>query len=138
VPFLFAPLRSEADVDAAKPDAERLRGVYAAMGRAETGVFLFSRAARNDATLYSRMFAPMFGIQEDPATGGASGPLGAYALTSGIVSVAEAGALISLQGAAMGRPSYIHIGVTGAPGAVSAVKIGGTSRFVAEGMLAVP
>lgn len=138
VPFLFAPVASAAIVDMARSDGERLRGVFAAMGRAETGVFVFARAARPDAMLYSRMFAPTFGIQEDPATGGASGPLGAYALTTGIVTAAEAAALVSLQGAAMGRPSYIHVGVAGAPGAVSAVKIGGTSRFVAEGTLTVP
>jgi trans-2,3-dihydro-3-hydroxyanthranilate isomerase len=137
-PFLFAALGSEADVDAGVPDAARLTEAFATMGMPETGVFLFARSARADATLYSRMFAPMFGIQEDPATGGASGPLGAYALTAGLVSVAEAGTLVSLQGAKMGRPSYIHIGVTGEPGRVDAVKLGGTTRFVAEGLLTLP
>ncbi len=44
------------------------------------------------------MFAPMFGIQEDPATGGASGLLGAYALTTGIVTAEESAKLVSLQG----------------------------------------
>jgi hypothetical protein len=38
----------------------------------------------------------------------------------------------------MGRPSYIHIGVTSTRGHVEAVRIGGTSRFVAEGHLTLP
>lgn len=138
VPFLFAALRSEAEVDACVSDASRLRAVFDAMGRPETGVVVFARSTRPDASFYTRMFAPMFGIQEDPATGGASGPLGAYALAIGMVTSAEAATLISLQGARMGRPSYIHIAVEGAPGQVEAVRIGGTSRFVAEGVLTLP
>lgn len=138
VPFLFAPLMSEAEVDAGVPDAARLTALFAAIGTAETGVFLFARSDRSGVQLYSRMFAPMFGIQEDPATGSASGPLGAYALTHGLVTADEARALVSLQGVKMGRPSYVHIGVAGAPGRVEAVKIGGTSRFVAEGVLTLP
>jgi len=138
VKFLFAPLGDPAAVDACVPDASRLDEFFREAGIEPTGVFVFSRSATPDATLYSRMFAPMFGIQEDPATGGASGPLGAYALATGIVTAEEAPKLISLQGAVMGRPSYIHIGVTGTRGAIEAVKIGGTSRFVAEGVLTLP
>jgi len=138
VKFLFAPLADPALVDACVPDASRLSEFFAEAGIEPTGVFVFSRSTRPDATLYSRMFAPMFGILEDPATGGASGPLGAYALSTGIVTVGEAPKLISLQGSAMGRPSYIHIGVTGTRERIDAVKIGGTSRFVAEGTLTLP
>jgi trans-2,3-dihydro-3-hydroxyanthranilate isomerase len=138
VKFLFAPLGDRAAVDACVSDASRLEEFFGEAGIEPTGVFVFSRSATPDATLYSRMFAPMFGIPEDPATGGASGPLGAYALSTGIVTAGEAPKLISLQGSAMGRPSYIHIGVTGTRDAIEAVKIGGTSRFVAEGVLTLP
>jgi trans-2,3-dihydro-3-hydroxyanthranilate isomerase len=138
VPFLFVALPEPALVDAAQSDAARIADVFRRIGEPETGVFVFARAMRADATLYSRMFAPMFGIVEDPATGGASGPLGAYALTHGLVEAGEAERLVSLQGALMGRPSYVHIGVTGTPGAMEAVRIGGTSTFVAEGIMQVP
>lgn len=138
VNFLFAPVSDPNVVDACVSDASRLAEFFAEAGVEPTGVFVFSRSTRPDATLYSRMFAPMFGIAEDPATGGASGPLGAYALATGIVTAAEAPRLISLQGAAMGRPSYIHIGVTGTRDRIDSVRIGGTSRFVAEGVLALP
>ncbi|TAK16435.1 MAG: PhzF family phenazine biosynthesis protein [Acidobacteria bacterium] len=138
VKFLFAPLPDPATVDACVPDAARLDEFFAATGVEPTGVFLFSRSDRADATLYSRMFGAAFGIPEDPATGGASGPLGAYALATGIVTAAESTRLVSLQGAAMGRPSYIHIGVTGTRERIETVRIGGTSRFVAEGVLTLP
>lgn len=138
VNFLFAPLADPAAVDACVSDASRLSDFFAEAGIEPTGVFVFSRARRPDATLYSRMFGPAFGIAEDPATGGASGPLGAYALSAGIVTADEAPKLVSLQGALMGRPSYIHIGITGTREYIEAVKIGGTSRFVAEGVLTLP
>ena len=138
VPFLFAALADQATVDACVPDGSRLAEFFAATGIEPTGVFLFSRASTPDATLYSRMFGAAFGIAEDPATGGASGPLGAYALATGIVTADEAPKLISLQGKVMGRPSYIHIAVTGTREQIDAVRIGGTSRFVAEGVLTLP
>ena len=138
VTFLFAALSGPAAVDSCVPDASRLMEFFAQAGIEPTGVFVFSRSTRPDATLYSRMFGAAFGIQEDPATGGASGPLGAYALTTGIVTAEEAPRLISLQGSVMGRPSYIHIAVTGTRERIEAVRIGGTSRFVAEGVLTLP
>lgn len=138
VNFLFAPVSDPAAVDACVPDGSRLAEFFAETGIEPTGVFVFSRSTRADATLYSRMFGAAFGIAEDPATGGASGPLGAYALATGIITADEAPKLVSLQGALMGRPSYIHIGVTGTRDAIDAVRIGGTSRFVAEGVLSLP
>src|SRR2546425_1385322 len=49
------------------------------MGRRSTGfVFTLQPGEEDDATVFSRMFAPGFGVPEDPATGAASGPLGAY------------------------------------------------------------
>ena len=54
------------------------------------------------------MFAPALGISEDPATGSASGPLGAYLLKYGL---AQGGDMVSEQGFEMGRPSFIHIEV---------------------------
>ena len=60
------------------------------------------------STVHSRMFAPTLGISEDPATGSASGPLGAYLLKYGL---AQGGDMVSEQGFEMGRPSFIHIEV---------------------------
>ena len=57
------------------------------------------------------MFAPGAGIPEDPATGSAGGPLGAYLVRHKVVADDKAGAMLSLQGAKMGRPSHIHMSV---------------------------
>ena len=82
MPFLFVPLRSPDDVDAASSNPERLGELFE--GREEVAVFLFAAVAPDK--LYSRMFAGhVFDIRQDPATGSASGPLGAFAVKYGLV-----------------------------------------------------
>ena len=138
VPFLFAPIATRAAVDEVAIDRRALVSACQAAGINEPPVFLFtSEAGSDDATVYSRMLAPGFGIVEDPATGGASGPLGSYLLHHGIVAPADAGQILSLQGAAMGRPSKIHIAIDGQPDAITRVRVGGRSVLVGRGELMV-
>ncbi len=89
------------------------------------------------------MFAPEFGITEDPATGIASGPLGAYLVHHRLVLVGppEGGRhegegridIVSRQGVAMGRASRIHISIGVADGVINDVKVGGQAVLVARG-----
>jgi trans-2,3-dihydro-3-hydroxyanthranilate isomerase len=89
--------------------------------------------ADDDATVYSRMFAPVLGIPEDPATGGASGPLGAYLLQHNAVSADTASRLVSLQGVWMGRPSRIHLALSIRAGVLKEVRVGGEAVVVGTG-----
>jgi trans-2,3-dihydro-3-hydroxyanthranilate isomerase len=102
-------------------------------------VFVFSlERGDDDATAFSRMFAPVLGIPEDPATGGASGPLGAYILHKGAVTPEQARHMVSLQGVAMGRPSRITISVLTTNGEISDVRVGGASVLLGAGFLEIP
>ena len=83
------------------------------------------------------MFAPTLGISEDPATGGASGPLGCYLVRHGVVTADKAAAMLSLQGVKMGRPSHIHISIGVTDGEIASVRVGGESVLVGEGFLNV-
>ncbi len=77
-------------------------------GREALPIFLFAADGAN--RLYSRMFAPdIIGVDEDPATGSASGPLGAFAVKYGLVPHARSVSITSEQGTKMGRRSIIHI-----------------------------
>ena len=104
------------------------------------GVFVFApepdpRAGR----VYSRMFAPhTSGVPEDPATGSASGPLGAYLVERGLVAPAESVAIVSEQGTRMGRPSFVHIRVGMRGGRVDEILVGGSVVPVIEGRLRIP
>ena len=130
VPFVFVPLATRAAVDRASPDARLLNF--------EAYLFTMDRNGAGDsAQTYSRMFAPQFGIIEDPATGGASGPLGSYLLHHSLVTSDEARSLVNLQGVKLGRPSRIHISLESSNGDITRVRVGGTSVFVAEGTMEV-
>jgi trans-2,3-dihydro-3-hydroxyanthranilate isomerase len=135
VTFLVVPLRSKEVVDRAISDASAVRRLAASRGTS-LPVFLFAMSPAGSAeTVYSRMFAPDFGIPEDPATGSASGPLGCYLVRYGLVTADAAGRIVSLQGAAMGRASRIHIAIGGSAAAIAAVKVGGEAILVGRGEL---
>lgn len=81
------------------------------------------------------MFAPGSGIPEDPATGGASGPLGCYLVHYGLVPAQPTVRILSEQGIEMGRPSFIHIEIETQEGEITGVRVGGQCRFMGEGYL---
>jgi trans-2,3-dihydro-3-hydroxyanthranilate isomerase len=84
-------------------------------------VFVFTPTAEG---VYSRMFAPEYGIFEDPATGSATGPLTAYMMHHGLMSNAAGTQMVSEQGTKMGRRSLLHVHVRGKNGA-EGIEVGG-------------
>jgi trans-2,3-dihydro-3-hydroxyanthranilate isomerase len=137
VPFLMVPLRSPEAVDRAVSDAAAFRRFTVSTG-IDLPIFLFAMSSPGSAhTVHSRMFAPEFGIVEDPATGIASGPLGCYLLRYSLLGPGAATRIISLQGAAMGRPSRIHVEIASRDGEITQVKVGGRAVLVATGEMLV-
>jgi trans-2,3-dihydro-3-hydroxyanthranilate isomerase len=138
VPFLIVPLASRAAVDRAAPERASLSRLCADSGIDDRAVFVFSPEPGDDkATVYSRMFAPNLGIYEDPATGAASGPLGSYLVQHGVVTRENAGKILSLQGVAMGRPSWIHISIGTDGHEITTVRVGGEAVLAGDGHLQV-
>lgn len=136
VPFLFVPLTTRQAVDSAVLDADAFETFRCAAGFDDVPIFLFSaEPGADNGTVYSRMFAPGAGIQEDPATGGACGALGSYLLQNKVVTAERAGAMLIVQGVKMGRPSYIHVAIAVDGGVISTVRVGGESVVVGEGTL---
>jgi trans-2,3-dihydro-3-hydroxyanthranilate isomerase len=107
VPFLYVALKDAAAVDRAVSSGEALTSVLDP--HSLPPVFLFAATGGN--RLYSRMFGPHSStrIVEDPATGSASGPLGAFAVRYGLIPRAGEVSIISEQGTKMGRQSFIQI-----------------------------
>jgi trans-2,3-dihydro-3-hydroxyanthranilate isomerase len=138
-PFIFVPIATRAAIDRAIPDVRAMRGLFDRLGTEAHGLYLFTTEGGADrATTYSRMFAPELGISEDPATGGACGPLGAYLVRHGVVSAAGATRMLNLQGVCMQRPSFIHISIDPSGSPPARPRVGGTSVLAAEGTLNVP
>jgi len=71
------------------------------------------------------MFAHGVGIDEDPATGAAQGPLGAYLVVHDLVQVASTTRIRVEQGFEIGRPSILDIEVDRGGAAITGVRVGG-------------
>lgn len=119
-PTVFVPLRDKQAVDRAWIDlagARKLRGADSE----PMCVFVFTPTPEG---VYSRMFAPEYGIVEDPATGSSTGPLVAYMMRHGLMSNAAGTQMVSEQGTKMGRRSLLHVNVRGESGA-EGIEVGG-------------
>jgi trans-2,3-dihydro-3-hydroxyanthranilate isomerase len=119
-PTIYVALRDKLAVDRAWLDmtgAKQLRGSDAEF----MCVFVFTPTAEG---AYSRMFAPEYGVVEDPATGSSTGPLAAFMMRHGLVSNSGGTRWVSEQGTKMGRRSYLHVHVRGDNG-TDGIDIGG-------------
>lgn len=134
LPQLMIPVRSLAAVQKAKPNTAALLEIGQ---EAETDCFaIFTRETLfSDNDLHTRMFAPGLGVPEDPATGSASGGLGAYLVENQVFTPGEDGTtyLVNEQGYEINRPSTIYIEVDGNRKDITAVRVGGQVVPLIEG-----
>jgi trans-2,3-dihydro-3-hydroxyanthranilate isomerase len=130
LPHLIVPAADIRAVARARPDEAALGEVLRRAGA--DGFYLFALVAEGRAK--ARMFAPDVGVSEDPATGSAAGPLGAYLAREGRLA---SGRLTISQGEEVGRPSTLLVDV--APdGDTWQVWVSGGVQLVGEGAFEVP
>ncbi len=132
-PFLFVAARTPEAVDRAVPDVAAIERI--APGSAVTGIFVFAPSAGG---AYSRMFAPLAGVPEDPATGSATGPLAAYMAEYGLCERREGLRLLNEQGVKMRRRSTIHALLHFSGGTLDHVEVGGSAVRVIRGSVTLP
>lgn len=119
-PNIYVALRDKEAVDRAWIDPVKFR-VLSPPADGLNCMFVF---APTPDGAYSRMFAPEYGIVEDPATGSAVGPLAAFMMAHGLASRADGTRFVSEQGTKMGRRSFLHALVHGENG-VDGIEVGG-------------
>ena len=146
VPQMMVPVRSLAEVralDAGGLNTAALNRVCRALGTECVMVFTFE-TERPEATVHVRMFAPLLGVPEDPATGSANGALGAYLVhhrafperSRGTVEVTgPTSYIVSEQGSEIDRPSTLYVEVDRAGEEITAVRVGGEVVLVVEGVV---
>ena len=87
---------------------------------------------------HGRMFAPAIGIPEDPVTGNANGPLGAYLVQHQLVPTdGDRFAFKGKQGEAIGRLGTVEVTVEIVEGRPKIVRIGGRAVIVFRSELAL-
>ena len=134
LPFLIAELKDRDALERSRPDIAGLEGLIAE-GIEQPDVHLYVNTS-DGFDIRARMFSPMDGIPEDPATGSANCAL------VGLLSHLDeaAGGTFSwriAQGVEMGRPSVLEARTEKRDGEVVSVWIGGESVMVSEGLIEV-
>jgi trans-2,3-dihydro-3-hydroxyanthranilate isomerase len=100
-------------------------------------VYVFSPQQTLPATAFrARMFAPMLGIHEDPATGAAAAAFAGVLTERGRLATGSHHIVIE-QGREMGRPSTIHLEMKLDGGKLLASSIAGDAIIVTHGTLSV-
>jgi PhzF family phenazine biosynthesis protein len=85
----------------------------------------------SDILIHGRMFAPAIGINEDPVTGNANGPLGAYLVHHKLVNHDNSVFRFKArQGEAIKRPGIIEVEVKIEDGEPVEVKVSGNAVIV--------
>ncbi|MCI9598148.1 MAG: PhzF family phenazine biosynthesis protein [Firmicutes bacterium] len=129
LPDIIMPVKNRETLNAISPDfpaLSRLSEEYQV-----TGVHAFTLDREGfDVTAHCRNFAPLYDIDEEAATGTASGALTWYLFSHGLIPDQKECAFI--QGEAMERPSKIltHIRTTDQS---ARIQVGGNAVIVARG-----
>ena len=120
--FMFAELRSREVLAKAMYNADAF-AKHLPMNKA-TGVHLYVPAAEHGVEIQSRMFAPLYGVPEDPATGSANVAL--IGLLAQLRPEADLTFARTIgQGFDMGRPSILRASAEKKAGQITATCIGG-------------
>lgn len=134
VPFLFLPVRDRAAIARVKLRMDLWEKLLS--GWWAKSVFLFTTdTVSKDAHIHARMFAPAFGVHEDPATGSAACALAGFLHNQ--APRASTHRWLIEQGFEMGRPSHIELEANFSGGRVTGVRVGGASVLVSDGWMNV-
>jgi trans-2,3-dihydro-3-hydroxyanthranilate isomerase len=119
-PTVVVAAKDKGAVDRAWLD---LAGLKTLKGTEDESFCLLLFAPTSDGA-YSRMFAPEYGIPEDPASGSCTGPLAVFMMRQKLMSNAAGTRLVSEQGTKMGRRSVLHVEIHG-KNAADGIYVGG-------------
>lgn len=114
-PYVIAEVTGRA-LTRAIPDVTAFRRAVAARPTLD-GRYSLHLYARDGADIRARMFAPLAGTMEDPATGSANAPLGALLLSLTADDFRED---TIVQGIEMGRPSRLYVSARRTAGEIRA------------------
>jgi len=133
LPFLVAELRNRGALERARSN---MAGVDAIVAQGVVPDIHLYVQSNDEFAIRARMFAPLDGVPEDPATGSANCALAALLTHCKPESDGDFRWRIA-QGVEMGRPSVLEARTEKRDGRVTATRIGGASVLVSEGTIEV-
>ena len=133
LPFLMTELKDRSALERARVKWDGLEAI-AALG-VTPDIHLYVQSA-DDFDVHARMFAPMDGVPEDPATGSANCALAGLLAHYSEKANGQFRFRIA-QGVELGRPSVLEARAEKREGVVVAAWIGGSCVAVSEGVIEV-
>lgn len=133
LPFIVVELNDLTSLQRAKVNSEGFEALSQMGFTPDIHLYVHSQ---DEFDLHTRMFAPLDGVPEDPATGSANCALAGLLAHYSSKSTAEFNWQIA-QGVEMGRPSQLFARALKQDGAVTATWIAGHCIMVAEGFITV-
>lgn len=122
---VMIPLKNYSTLDNLHPDMKALEILSQKIGCNGYFTFVFNEEGEETLTT-GRMFAPAIGIVEDPVTGNANGPLGAYLVNYNILdSKKDFVNFIGKQGVTINREGKVFVEVFNKEGKPKKVKVAG-------------
>ena len=135
--YLYVPIRRLHTIFSMKPNFFAMSQFLSNRNLSGLCVFTTETVDRN-SSVHSRFFAPTVGINEDPVTGSANGPLGVYLFERGeVASTGDIVSIIGEQGDVIGRKGRVSIRLKVQGTQVTSVQIGGRAVTVLEGEMLV-
>jgi trans-2,3-dihydro-3-hydroxyanthranilate isomerase len=133
--FLFVPVRTRDAVSRSRVRLELFDEAVA--GYVTQMVMVFAMEAEDAGhDIRARMYAPGIGVPEDPATGSACAGLAGYLAARDKRADGTLRWVVE-QGFEMGRPSILELEADKKNGAITAVRVGGRTVMVCEGMMSL-
>jgi PhzF family phenazine biosynthesis protein len=128
------PLRKRSCLNQIVPDFAALTRLSSDIGC--NGFYPFTLEPVDPTVLvHGRMFAPAVGINEDPVTGNASGPVGAYLSRYNRLKSAEYVSFLARQGEAMMRSGLVRVHIRRRGDEIVEVSITGDAVIVFQSEL---
>ncbi len=132
-PFLIVPLKSLDAIKSISLDVQKQLSTLESFCTQQLLVFT-KETDHEDSHAHVRMFAPSVGVIEDPATGSAAGPLGAYLEHYKIIDNHNSGEAYNLeQGFEIKRPSKLITKCLIENQEIINMHVSGKVRKIAEG-----
>ena len=133
LPFLIIPITSQKALSQAKINLSILETVAQELDTSL--VALFTTDGMKGNRIRARVFAPLHGVPEDPATGSAAGCLGAYLIKHGLIRGEPITSVEIEQGMDIRRPSLIQVELALREGIIEKVWVAGSTVRVLEGTI---
>ncbi|MEW6731231.1 MAG: PhzF family phenazine biosynthesis protein [Acidobacteriota bacterium] len=132
IAFLIVPLKSMRALERAKPNGALIESLLTRVN-VEGLICFTTETVEAGSQAQMRAFFPTIGINEDPATGSAQGPLATYFFKHGLLKRGTKNRLVVEQGYQIGRPSKLTTSFEVSEGVITSIKVGGDVMLVAKG-----